>query len=64
MDHKTYASITGVIFAAIAVLQALRLIYNWNAVIAGWHVPVALSWLAIFVAGFLAYQAYRLRGRG
>jgi hypothetical protein len=51
----SFSLISGVVFTAIAVLHALRLIYGWLAQIGGWDVPMWLSWVALVLAGLLAY---------
>lgn len=61
MNQKTFYSVTLIVFSLIALLHALRLVYGWNAVIAGWEVPMWLSGLAVILAGYLAYSAFKLR---
>ena len=61
MNQKTFSTVTLVIFSLIALLHALRLVYGWNAVIGGWSVPMWLSGLAVVLAGYLAYSAFKLR---
>ncbi len=60
MSQKTFTAAAGVIFSLVALLHALRLLLNWDAVIGGWSVPVWLSWLALALAGYLAYTAFTL----
>ena len=60
MNQKTFAFTAGVVFSLIAALHALRLLLGWDAVIGGWHVPFWLSWLALAVAGYLAYAAFNV----
>ena len=61
MSHKTYAVVTGIIFLLIALLHLLRLLYGWEAIIAGWSVPDWVSVVALMIAGYLAYEGFRLR---
>ena len=61
MNQKTFVVTAGVVFSLVAVLHALRLLLGWDAVIGGWHVPMWLSWLALAVAGYLAYTAFKLK---
>ena len=61
MNQKNFYNFTFVVFSLIALLQALRLAYGWSAVIAGWEVPMWLSGLAVVLAGYLAYSAFKLR---
>ena len=60
MTQRTFTQVAGVIFLVIAVLHLLRLIFGWEAVIAGWPVPHILSWIALFVSGALAFTAFKL----
>ncbi len=61
MNQKSFFNVTLVIFSLIALLHALRLVYGWNAVIAGWEVPMWLSGLSVIVSGYLVYSALKLR---
>ncbi len=61
MNQKTFSTVTLVIFSLIALLHVLRLVYGWNAVIAGWEVPMWLSGLSVVLAGYLAYSVFKLR---
>lgn len=59
MSKKNYFALSGVVFAAVFVLHFLRLLNKWDAVIGGWTVPMWISWLALFLAGFLAWSAFK-----
>lgn len=61
MNQKLFYNVTLTVFSLIALLHALRLVYGWSAVIAGWEVPMWLSGLAVILAGYLAYSAFKLR---
>lgn len=60
MSQKAFSLTTGVVFLLIAVGHLLRLIFGWEAVIAGGGVPMWASWIAFVVAGYLAYEGLRL----
>jgi hypothetical protein len=60
LNQKTYLQVTGLMFTVGAVVHLLRLLMGWSATIAGWDVPVWLSLVAVVVAGYLAYSAYKL----
>ena len=53
MTLKQYLTAAGVIFAVVALAHLLRAVMNWPIVIAGWIVPMWLSWLAFVIAGAL-----------
>jgi uncharacterized membrane protein len=55
-----YAATTGLIFLVIAIVHLLRIIFNWQAVMEGRALPMWASWIALFVAGYFAYQGFRL----
>ena len=59
MKQATFNAIAGTIFLAIAVLHALRLLRHWEVLIAGWSVPIWVSWVAVVLFGALGYTAIR-----
>ena len=61
MNQKTFTLTAGVVFSLIAVLHALRLLLGWDAIIGGWPVPMWLSWLALALAGYLAFTAFKVK---
>jgi hypothetical protein len=54
-----YAVVSGVLFGVIAVLQAVRALYQWPVNVAGVDIPVWVSWVAVVVAGSLSVWAFR-----
>ena len=63
MNHKTFSLIAGVVFSVVALMHVVRIALGWQAVLAGWTVPMWVSWLGAVVPGFLAYQGLRLSRR-
>jgi len=63
MNRKTFSLATGAIFAVIAVLHLLRLLFGWDANIGGWSVPRWISWVALVIAGYLAFEGMRFGRR-
>ena len=45
----------GAIFALVALAHLVRAVMGWPIVIAGWIVPIWLSWLAFVIAAALGY---------
>jgi len=41
MSEKTFSLVAGTIFFVVAVLHILRLAMGWQAVLAGWTIPVS-----------------------
>ena len=60
MQSKTFFLTSGVLFTVIALLHLLRLLSGWEAVIAGWAVPLWASAVAAIVSAYLAYEGVRL----
>lgn len=56
---KPFSTIAAVIFALVALVHLLRLIYNWQVIFNGWSVPMWLSWLGLIVAGALSALVWR-----
>ena len=54
-----YVVVSGVLFGVIAVLQAVRALNQWPVQVAGFDVPVWVSWVAMVVAGSLCVWAFR-----
>jgi len=61
MKHGAFLLVTSAIFALIALLHALRLVYGWNVTIGEWTVPVLVSAVGFLIAGYLAFQGLLLR---
>jgi hypothetical protein len=61
MSQRLFSLVTGAIFACIALLHLLRIFFGWEAMIGGWVVPAWLSWVALPIAAYLAYEGFRVR---
>jgi hypothetical protein len=57
--RNTYATVSGIVFGLVAVLQAVRAFNQWPVQIGPISVPVWFSWLALIVAGSLCVWAFR-----
>jgi hypothetical protein len=56
-----YVVVSGVIFGAVAVLQAMRALNQWPVHVATLEIPVWASWIAMVIAGSLCAWALRSR---
>lgn len=63
MTRKTYLTLAGVIFALVSLAHLLRAAMGWPVMIAGWNVPLWLSWVAFVIAGTLSYFGWSLAKR-
>ena len=57
---RAYLRVSGAVFGVIALLHIVRLLLDWPAQVAGWVVPLWVSWIAILAAGALCVWAFRL----
>ena len=53
-----YVVVSGVLFGVIAVLQAVRALYQWPVHVGGVDIPVWVSWVAMVVTGSLCVWAF------
>ncbi len=60
MSQNTFSLTAGVIFSLITLGHILRLVFGAEWIVQGRTLPMWLSWIAICVAGFLAYEGFRL----
>lgn len=63
MSQKTFSLLAGLIFLVIALMHILRLIFGWHATLEGRTLPMWVSWVALLIAGYLAYEGFRLSRR-
>jgi hypothetical protein len=63
MNLKQYLTAAAAIFAIVALAHLVRAVMNWPIVIAGWIVPMWLSWLGFVIAGGLSYFGLSLAKR-
>ncbi len=60
MSQKTFSRTAGAIFSLIALGHILRVALSVEWMVAGHTIPMWVSWLALFLAGYLAYEGLRL----
>ena len=60
MTQRVFSPITATLFSLIALLHVLRLLRGWHVVVGDLSVPVWVSWLGLVIAGYLAYQGFKL----
>jgi hypothetical protein len=63
LSKNTFALLAGTVFLIVAVTHALRLVFKWELIVAGWQVPMWVSAVAIIAAGYLAYEGFQMRKR-
>ena len=50
MSKDAFSRLAGTIFLAVAVVHALRLVFKWQVIVAGWQVPLWVSAVAFVIA--------------
>lgn len=60
MNARTYCVVSAVVFAVVAVAHLWRAVQGTPVLIGGWPAPVAISWVAVVIAGGLALWGFRL----
>lgn len=63
MKVRTYARVTAIIFALIAVVHLVRIVLGWTATIGAWSVPMWVSWGALVIAAIVSYFGFSLGAR-
>jgi len=59
MSQEAYGTVTAAFFAAVAIVQLLRVGFGWHAEIEGFVIPLWWSGLAAVVMAVLAYFGLR-----
>jgi hypothetical protein len=60
MSQKSLNWAAGIIFSLVSASRLIRSILGWEAVISGARIPIGASVVVFIIAGFLAYNAFRL----
>jgi hypothetical protein len=63
MSQITFPLVAGMIFLFVAFKHVLTLALKWEVVLNDWSVPMWMSWLALVVSGFSAFEGLKLGGR-
>jgi hypothetical protein len=63
MSQITFSLVAGIFFLLIAVMHVLRLGLKLEVALNGRPVPMWVNWLALVIAGFLAFEGLKLGGR-
>ena len=59
-EERLFHRLVGTVFAAIAILHLLRIIFGWPLNLFGWPTPFWLSGIGTVAAAFLSYASFRL----
>lgn len=61
MDAKNFFLISGIIFAAIAIVHLIRIFAGWPFIVGTFSAPTAISVIGILLFGAMSIWAFRLR---
>ena len=51
---NSYAAVTVLIFAIVAIMHLVRIVNGWSVVIGSHNIPMNVSWVALVVSALLA----------
>jgi len=60
MRQRTFSIVSGVFFSLITLLHIGRVVFGWNVTVGNSVIPMWISWIAIVVGGYFAYQSFKL----
>lgn len=63
MSTRIYAVTTSVVFALVALVHLVRLVWQWDVMIDNQPVSMWVSAISVMVAGFLSFEGYRVYQR-
>ena len=55
---NSYAVVSALIFAPVAVVHVLRLVNRWTVAIGPYNVSMNVSWVALVVSGLLSIWGF------
>ena len=58
--RKVWLRVAATIFAIMALVHFLRLIFRFDFIIGSWEVPLWVSFVAFIIIGFLAIKLHNL----
>lgn len=62
-SERNLLTFAGLVFLAVALLHLLRLAFGWSLVLGAFAIPLWLSWLGFFIAGYLSYSSFHFARR-
>ena len=63
MTQRTFSLIAVAVFSLIGLGHAFRLLFGWHVTIENMVVPLWISWIGLAIAGYLAYEGFKLSRR-
>ena len=63
MTQRTVSLIAAAVFSLIALGHAIRLLFGWHVTVENMVVPFWISGIGLAIAGYLAYEGFKLSRR-
>ena len=63
MKQSAFSLIAAAVFTLVALGHAIRLLFRWQVTVGKIVVPVWISWVGLIIAGYLAYEGFKLSRR-
>jgi hypothetical protein len=60
LRERTYLMVAAVVFGVVAAAHLIRIFTNTDLIIAGFDVPVWLSWIGTAATAYLSYMSFHL----
>lgn len=60
MSQQSFSRTAGIVFSLVALAHILRVVFHSDWIVEGIAIPFWVSWIAILIAAFLAYEGFRL----
>ena len=60
MTQRTFSLIAAAVFSLIALGHVIRLLFGWHVTVENMVVPLWISGIGLAIAGYLAYEGFRL----
>jgi hypothetical protein len=60
MNQRSYNLVTGLLFAVVGLVHAIRFAGSWPFIIGGLEIPKSASAIAVLATAYLALAAFRL----
>ena len=63
MTQHVFSLVAAIIFAVVALAHVVRIVFGASVVVYDISIPMWASVIAVVVAGYLAFEGFRLAGK-
>lgn len=61
-SERTLLILAGSLFLVVAIAHLARLMFGLDVILGGFELPLWLSWIGVFVTGYLSYASFHFAG--